>query len=205
MKGKSIRNKDLEDLINSSYNKQDDVNGYILDKSISGSRNLVYHNPNTGHTVVSHRGTAGMKDWWNNIAYEIGGKPLYKTTTRYKDARRIQSRAEKKYGNENLSTVGHSQGGLQAEMVGNKGKEIITLNKATRPFDNTKHKNQYDIRTENDIVSALNPFQGVNGLETTIKSDGYNPLSEHGTTVLQRLPNNMMLGGKIFNIKTKRH
>jgi len=205
MKGKSIRNKDLEDLINSSYNKQDDVNGYILDKSISGSRNSVYHNPETGHTVVAHRGTSGAKDWLNNLAYAVGGKPLYKTTSRYKDARKIQSRAEKKYGNENLSTIGHSQGGLQAEMVGNKGKEIITLNKATRPFENLKHKNQYDVRTDYDLVSSLNPFQGANGLETNIKSKSFNPLTEHSPTVLQRLPTNMMIGGNIIKLKFKRH
>lgn len=204
MRGKSIRNEDLQALLNSSYNKQDNVNGYVLDKDISGSRNSVYHNPQTGHTVVAHRGTTGAKDWLNNLAYAVGGKKLYKTTSRYKDARKIQSRAENKYGTQNLSTIGHSQGGLQAEMVGNKGNEIITLNKASRPFDNTRSSNQYDIRTDNDLVSKMNPFQNTNGNEINIKSNGYNPLEEHNINTLQRINANQIIGRNIKHIRIRR-
>lgn len=203
-RGRSIKNSDLKGLLDSSYNKQDNIGDYILDKDISGSRNSVYHNKHTGHTVVAHRGTKGAKDWLNNLAYAIGGEKLYKTTHRYKDARKIQSRAEKKYGNDNLSTIGHSQGGLQAEMLGKKGKETITLNKATRPLTNKKSSNQYDIRTDNDLVSMLNPFQISNGNEIGIKSYSRDPLSEHNINVLERLPHNQLIGRNLKNIRFKR-
>jgi hypothetical protein len=203
-KGRSIRNSDLKALLDSSYNKQDIVGDYVLDKDISGSRNSVYHNKNTGHTVVAHRGTQGAKDWLNNLAYALGGERLYKTTHRYKDARKIQSRAEKKYGTDNLATIGHSQGGLQAEMLGRKGKETITLNKATRPLTNKKSSNQYDIRAENDLVSRLNPFQISNGNEIGIKSYSNDPLSEHNINVLERLPHNQLIGRNLKNIRFKR-
>ena len=54
-------------------------------------------------------------------------------TPRYKEALQVQQQAEKKYGAKNISTIGHSQGGYQAQLLGANTQEIITLNKATRP------------------------------------------------------------------------
>ena len=42
---------------------------------------------------------------------------------------------EKRYNPEDISLVGHSQSGLIAEIVPSKAREIIALNKATRPQD----------------------------------------------------------------------
>jgi alpha-beta hydrolase superfamily lysophospholipase len=107
----------------------------------------------TGEAVINHRGTAGMFDWFNNAAYMYGGEALYKLTPRYQEAYYKQKQVEKKYGKENVITVAHSQGGLLAELVGKDSKEIITLNKATRPafFPPKKHDNQTDIRSKCDI------------------------------------------------------
>jgi hypothetical protein len=54
-------------------------------------------------------------------------------TSRYRDAERVRKKAEKKCGHKSISTIGHSQGGLQAELLGKNSKETITLDKATRP------------------------------------------------------------------------
>ena len=57
---------------------------------------------------------------------------------------------EKKYNPEDISLVGHSQSGLIAELLPSKAREIITLNKATRPQDalfRRRKSNQYDIRS----------------------------------------------------------
>jgi hypothetical protein len=81
--------------------------------------------------------------------------------------------------------VGHSQGGLQAELLGKDSNEIITLNKATWPFEYKKQKNQYDIRTEKDIVSRLNPFQGKSKNDIVIPSNKKSSyLQEHGINTL---------------------
>ena len=57
------------------------------------------------------------------------------------------------------STIGHSQGGYQAQLLGANTKEIITLNKATRPqefiYGSSKKSNQYDVRAQGDLVSFL--------------------------------------------------
>ena len=108
--------------------------------------------------------------------------------------------AEEKYGAKNISTIGHSQGGLQAELLGGNSGEIITLNKATRPFANTKQKNEYDVRTQNDLVSALNPFEP--NYDFTIKSKSLNPIKEHSINTLSSLGDKKLgydekLGGMI--------
>ena len=170
----------LRGLLEASYDKGiKDVDGYKQDEELSTGKSKVFVNEE-GKTVVAHKGTSSIGDWANNLAYAVGGNALYKTTDRYKRAKRVQRDAEKKYGRENVSTIGHSQGGLQAELLGRKGNETITYNKASRPFTNVPSKNQLDIRTSNDLVSSLNkPKNGI-----TIKSKSFNPLKEHS---LQRL------------------
>jgi len=192
--GGSLTAKDLKALLGASYKPTDKVNDFDLDKEISSPTSKVYFNKKTGQAVVAHRGTQGLIDWGNNLVYAAGGEWAYKKTRRYKEAERVQKKAERKYGAENVSTIGHSQGGLQAELAGKKSKEIITLNKATRPFGNTKQEKQTDIRTTGDVVSALNPFQRRNKKEIVIKSKSYNPVEEHKTKALEGLDENVVIG-----------
>ena len=192
----------LKDLLNASYdNNTHQVGDFLLDKNISSKTSKVYVNPNTGQSVVAHRGTSGLSDWLNNIVYVVGGRKAYQYTPRYKEAERVQHRAEAKYGKSKVSTVGHSQGGLQAELLGKDSKEVLTLNKATRPFENRKHANQYDIRTEKDLVSRLNPFQGKSKNDIVIpshKNSSY--VKEHGIDTLDRLADGLEVGnGFVFD------
>ena len=188
----------FKNLLKASYDKnKDNINGFVQDKDLSTKTSKVYVNPETGQTVVAHRGTSGFTDWFNNAVYAYGGEKYYKQTPRYKEAKRVQDEASKKYGDANISTIGHSQGGLQAELLGDKGKEIITLNKATRPFSNTKKDNQYDVSTQGDLVSSFNPFQPKNKNELVIGSDSYNPLKEHSIDTLDRLEQDRMIGGMV--------
>jgi hypothetical protein len=121
-------------------------------------------------------------------------------TPRYKEAEKVQKKAEAKYGKQNISTIGHSQGGLQAELLGGKSKEIITLNKATRPFESNKNKNQYDVRSSGDVVSALNPFEKKSSKNVEIERGSYNPLKEHSGDILDRLKEDTMIGGAIRRV-----
>ena len=187
LKGGKLKSSDLKDLLNASYNNDiENVNDFHKDKSLSSKTSKVFVNNKTGQVVVAHRGTSGFTDWFNNAVYGIAGTTGYKLTPRYKEAEKVQRKAHKKYGHENVTTIGHSQGGLQAELLGGKGKEIITVNKATRPFESTKQKNQYDIASSKDIVSSLNPFSG-NKFEKVIEAKTSNPLTEHSSDILERL------------------
>ena len=126
-----------------SYQGKKKVGDYELDKSLSTGRAKVYVNPKTGKTVVAHQGTQGFTDWGNNLVYAVGGSKLYKKTDRYKEAARVQKAAEKKYGT--VSTIGHSQGGLLAELVGGKG-EVTTVNKAAHPYVKGKTRRTFDLQ-----------------------------------------------------------
>ena len=48
-------------------------------------------------------------------------------TARYREAKKVQDTAERVYGANNITTIGHSQGGYQAQLLGDKSHEIITL------------------------------------------------------------------------------
>jgi len=194
IKGGKLKVKEFQGLLHSSYDPKDEVEGFVLDKSLSSNTSKVYFNPETNQSVVAHRGTEGFSDWFNNAVYAYGGKNYYQYTPRYREAKSVQEKAQKKYGIDNITTIGHSQGGLQAEMLGSSGKEVITLNKATRPFSNTKNKNQFDVRAEIDIVSGLNPVQIKNGNEVIIPAKNLGRLDAHKIDVLERLEGDMEIG-----------
>ena len=185
-------------LLNASYLPNETVEGFVKDMELSTNTTVVFFNPETGQCVIAHRGTEGVKDMLNNVAYAVGGIHQYKKTKRYKNARTVQRQAEEKYGKENVTTIGHSQGALLAELLGHDTKEIITLNKATRPWSNTKQDNQFDITTSGDYVSKLNPFQEINKNEKQLKSKTWNPVKEHSTTALNRHDNDMIVGQGIM-------
>jgi len=192
--GGALPANEIRGLLDASYDKgiTSVEGGWVQDPQLSTGKSKVFHNNTTGKTAVVHRGTVGtMSDWSNNAAYAVGGETLYKTTDRYKEAKAVQKAAEQKYGRDSLVTLGHSQGGLQAEILGKKGDETFTLNKATRPFSNDPGKNQTDIKTTTDWVSAMNPFSSAKNTES-ISLKGYNPLKAHATTSMKKLGSKML-------------
>ena len=77
-------------------------------------------------------------------------------------------------------------------MLGQNSREIITVNKATRPgevaYGSSKKRNQYDVRSSNDPVSAFrSPLSGKDGRTVEIKSKTADPLAEHSYNVLESL------------------
>jgi hypothetical protein len=134
----------------------------------------------------------------------------YKQTSRYKTAEKIQKEAEKLYGKQNVTTLGHSQAGLIAELVGKDSKEIITYNKASSPFNTgltsgytPTASNQVDIRASNDPVSFAeyaNPTSWLKkplydkGQKINIKSSTNNPIEAHNLEQLLNLDKNRMIG-----------
>jgi hypothetical protein len=185
IKGGKLSVPDLTGLLQGAYDGREQVGNWLLDKDLSTANSKVYYDKDKA--VVAHKGTSGAADWFNNAVYAVGGTYAYKKTKRFKDAEKVQKEAESKYGAKNISTIGHSQAGLQAELLGKDTNEIITLNKATRPFSNSKAENQYDIRTDTDVVSGMNPFQKKNSKEITIKADTYNPFESHDIERLDKL------------------
>lgn len=192
LKGGKMTSKQLKGFINQSYEDkpQEQLDGYILDKELSNKTAKIYHNPETGEAVVAHRGTKGARDWLNNLAYATG---LYEKTDRYKRGKKAQESAEKKYGKENISTVGHSQGAVLARKLGKDTKEIINVNPAY--LGEKQRKNETVIRSKKDIVSGLIPTAKKKERNIEIKPEKKtNILKEHSPDILDRLDNEMMIG-----------
>ena len=168
-------------MIKSTYDRSE-VEGW--DKVMDTPEVTAFKHP-SGQVVVSLRGTEGTaKDWSNNAVFGIGGETAYKMTPHYKRAKESVAQLEKQYNPEDMTLIGHSQGGLLAEIVPSKARERITLNKATRPQDfllRRRKKNQYDIRSRFDPVSFF-PLQKSN---YTIDGVGLNPLKAHSPDVLE--------------------
>jgi hypothetical protein len=198
--GNGLKANTFKELLEASYSGKEEVEGFIMDKSISSKTSKVFVHP-SGQVVVAHQGTASVMDWGNNAVYALTGDTGYKFTPRYKEARKVQEAAEKKYGAKNITTIGHSQGAYQAQLLGANSREIITLNKATRPqevlYGSSKKKNQYDVRATGDLVSLFrNPFQTKNDKNLNVIG---NPLTSHSTGVLDK-NKDVIYGDKNFYV-----
>ena len=113
----------------------------------------------------------------------------------------MQKSAEKKYGAKNITVIGHSQGSLLAQMLGKNSKEIVTLNKATRPqemmYGSSKKNKQFDVRSQGDVVSLWrNPLQKSKQKDITIKNKTGSLLQEHSVDILGRLDKDKVIGKK---------
>ena len=206
--GGAISAGHLKTFISDSYNQPNkDIGDYQLDKSTEFGN--TYYNPKTNHAVIVHRGTKGAKDWLNNLAYATG---TYNLTDRYKSGKNLQKYIESKYGKENVSIVGHSQGSVLSRKLGQNSKEIINLNPAWLGEPQTNK--EFIVRSANDPVSGL--LAPVNRLKSwlypkqtasnniSVPSLSYDPLKEHSVDVLDRLDKHMMIGNGIKNKKRQR-
>lgn len=206
-KGGKIRMDDLGRFINNSYMRKDksgkdlakeqNIDGYEYDPSLSSRENAVYYNKDKNHVVNALRGTQADEkgfDWGNNMVYALSPK-AYLRTSRYKRAEQNQLNVEKKYANAKKSIVTHSQSGIQGRYLAKTRPEteVISLNPASSYKDNSNDTpNIYTIRSNADVVSA---FHKTKPQDITIPMK--NPLDivgEHDYTVLKRLPQEKEIG-----------
>ncbi len=148
------------------------------------------------------RGTSDFKDVITDAKLIFGYNDK-----RFNEPKEILNKVKKKYTDKNIDLLGHSLGAKIAETLGDdpQVKNIITLNKPTTPKDLIKktkiNDKQYDIRTTSDLVSALQPLQ-TDKNDIIIKSDTKNPYTEHKIDVLDRLPQDLVIGTGLKNKKS---
>ena len=183
----SVDVKDVSGMLKESYNKDaQDVGDYKVDSKLSNKHVKVYHDPVSNKVVVAHKGSSTGQDWKENAKYLFG----MESGKNWKKSKNAQKDAEAKYKGAHLTTIGHSKGASHAEKFGKNG-EVITLNKPVSVKDLiTKKvgKHQTDYKSSRDPVSILRGWQKGKKAKV-IKSDTYNPLTEHGVPVLDRLNN----------------
>lgn len=191
LSGGKMASKSIKQFLDASYAKKgkapQNIDGYVRDNSLSGERVSVYFDPATRKAVVIHRGSQGIHDWGNNLKMALGFN--MSNTKRFKHSKEIQKKAESKYGANNTTTLGHSLGGKIASDVGEDSNEIITLNKATGIGRDAYKKEFGQKENETNIRTTLDPvsIKGALDADFTIPSKSLNPLTEHGTGVLDRV------------------
>ena len=128
------------------------------------------------------RGSKTVKDWLISDTAILFG--LEKYDPRQKRTNELVKKVAQKY-NKDPNLYAHSLGGSLIENTKSKGNKY-TLNKGTGLNDvfKTIPKNQKDIRTSNDIVSALSITQTNKFKKKTIRNLFQNPFSAHTITNL---------------------
>ena len=194
LKGGKLSVSHIESFLNDSYEpnpKQRIDNFELVDKT---ETTRTYWNGTQCVFVV--RGTnPTMTDWKNNINYMMGS---YKSTPRFKEAFDAYQKAVNKYGEKNISIVGHSQGSIFGSLFPN-AKESITLNRAYK--GESIPPNEYDIHATRDVVSALLNIKKPPH-DIPIKSVSFNPITNHSIDILKLLEPSQMIG---MNVKPFNH
>jgi hypothetical protein len=184
LEGGAITGKELKKLTAASYTKGKarprQIGDFVLDSELTTREAAVYHNPKTGETTLSHRGTQGISDWGNNLALGVG---LYKSTGRYARGKDTQKAVNAKYGKENVLTISHSQTGALAHELNKEGlvNKSVEVNPARLP-------NQKVMRNETIVKSSLDPvsfFVPKTDNVKVIEARTYNPLKEHSAKIIR--------------------
>ena len=203
-KGGKISVGNLSKFFKSSYaiaNKKEPpkkIDTYNLDSDLTNKYGTVYYDDNKNHAVLTHVGTYSAPDWFYNGMYALG---LYKYTNRHKEAKKLQTATEDKYGSENVSTLAHSQGSINSRLLGKNSKEIINLNPAYA--GEKPAQNEYNIRSSGDIVSiGLHPTNRSHDI--VIPATTNNPLKEHNINILDRLEQDKLIGAGKYQKKNKK-
>ena len=163
------------------HNYVEDLKGFEVDTELSTIDNLVLHNPTTGETHVSYRGTTNnpsrlktvLKDWRTNG--EIAGGSV--TTKRYQQAEKQIDQVIAKYGKKQLTVSGHSQGGgisyeiaVSHDIPGHHYNPAINstqVKRAARYAENEAEQVVY--KTATDFASPLTYDKRLKGSKTTTK------------------------------------
>lgn len=114
-------NVNLADFAKAAYTPGTQMEGYDIDRELSGPDRQVYVNKKTKKAIVAFRGTDTEHNAKRDILTDLGlAMGLDKHLNRFKHSVDVTQRAIEKYGKDNILVTGHSLGGSQARYVGEK-------------------------------------------------------------------------------------
>jgi len=201
---------EIKKFLEASYDQKPPakIGDFQLDTELSNLTVKVYFSINKKKVVIVYRGTKEISDWGNNLVYALNSN-LYNLTSRYRTAKSVQQKTEKKYKGYMIESLSHSQGSIIAHKLGEKSHDIISLNPAYK--GETQRNNEYIIRSSLDPVSVLKaPKNAINSYlnpqwnkkhNITIKAKTSNPLVEHSINILNRLPQDQQIGRNDKSLK----
>lgn len=106
------------------------IEGWMIDRHLSGKRAQVYADPTKKKVLIVHRGSQGSNDWLQTDPKLAVGQ--LGSTKRGKYGVDITKKAVAKYGDDaHITVAGHSLGGSIAHLAGQKVKgvdEVVSVN-----------------------------------------------------------------------------
>lgn len=157
--------------------------GFVLDTELSGTKNQVYRDTDTGEIVISYKGTdpTNREDIYDDVAI-LNPNVREQDTARFRRAEELYRQVIAKYGaNAQVACTGHSLGGSVAMHVANTYDRMAyvynpgtSVNTALEGRTMTDSGNRTVIfRTQGDFVSVLSPHvrgDGVTVVDVTGKN-----------------------------------
>ena len=159
----------------------DDLQGFSVGKELSTIDNLVFYNPVTKETRISYRGTTDrplrtksfLRDWKTNG--QITGGSTH--STRVRQADRQFDKVVNKYGKQNLTTSGHSQGGhvsyevaVKHDIPGHHFNPAINTTQLSKAKQYAGNKSEQTIyKTVTDFASPLAYSKELKKSNTKVK------------------------------------
>ena len=217
MNGAGLKVGQIKDFLKASYEENPPLNigDFQLDNELSNKYGKVYFSTSKRKVILIFRGTKEALDWGNNLVYTLNSN-AYKSTNRYKIAKKMYENAHKKYKGYKIELLAHSQGGIPTNYLLDTKKDLdgIALNPAYK-LGSIKN-NEYIIKSSLDPVSVLHkPKELINKVLNpnwtkqhiiNIPSKNYNLLKQHSIDVLNNLDQNQFIGrkdgGSLYNIKS---
>jgi hypothetical protein len=183
----SLEMEEAAALADGAYGSRD-VDGWERDEHLSNRDRTVYSRE--GKAVVAFRGTnlSGTTDRWRDLGADaLIALGLQDLSHRFRDAKKTTKYAMDKYGDDNVTLVGHSLGGSQALHVHTKlgidthafnpGISLVDVRRSGSKFGpehvlslfpkrSRFHDNAHAWITSGDLVGGLAPM--VRGLQVSI-------------------------------------
>ena len=206
-----VKKLSLHKVLKNGYvdDKANNLDGYIMDKSLSNDLHQTYYHPKEKKLVYNVRGTQSAGDWLTNAKLFFGRG--FKESDRYKEAHKGLRDAKAKYKTDEATVVGHSQGGLTANYIAGGKDKVVTYNKASTFGSSLKHGTHY--RTAGDVVSLLDigkthshilANKNTGGVLKTLVKAGtavYSKNPELGKEALKETAGHVLDAHKVDNIK----
>ena len=198
-------------LLEASYHKElYDIGRFTIDEQISDKLVKTYTVDDSDEVVVTHRGSADLKDRVDNATW-LRFNVLERSPT-FKMHLKKHKQAVNKYGADKINVMGHSRGGLYATHIYKKlklAKQVINYNKPINLYDIAKDlvtkrkqdENSTTIRTSRDLASVGQNLIKGKDTDIVIPSGSFNPLKEHGIDKINDYETDDLIGKGICKPK----
>jgi len=185
--------------------RQRQVGSYLFDEELSDPESAVYHDPESGKTILAARGTEvqqGARTAARDLLADVGvatGTNLGGYGSRFDRTQKTFERARDKYGGD-IEATGHSLGGtLAASLAAKNNIPATTYNRGAglprlsdlkcsrfNPFKKPEYCGKIDnVRVHGDGVSLLGRVFGSGRWNRKVKGSG-GLLSRHGVANFSR-------------------